>query len=124
VSVNGVNNVIEAMSKRNREIFKLPTYMLYVTRAFSTLEGIGLSVDENYSILQECYPYLAKRLMTDNSPRAKAALRNMLTGSAAGKVYFKLSRCSDAPVFVVVMQNKTHKTIRKWLQSDFKAFAK
>lgn len=26
--------------------------MLYVSRAFSVLEGIGLSIDENYSILQ------------------------------------------------------------------------
>ena len=94
ISVNGVNNVIEKstnhyhvyyvlypyyvlicdlitfiVSKRNRELFRLPTFMLYTTRAFSTLEGIGLSIDENYSIIQECYPYLAKRLMTDNSPR-------------------------------------------------------
>lgn len=84
VSVNGVNNVIEAASKRNREIFRLPTYMLYTTRAFSTLEGIGLSIDENYSILQECYPYLAKRLMTDNSPRSRDALRNMLISTQEG----------------------------------------
>jgi hypothetical protein len=49
------------MSKRNRELFKLPPYVLYVSRAFSTLEGIGLSINENYSILEECYPYLSKR---------------------------------------------------------------
>ena len=52
--------------------------MLYVARAFSTLEGIGLSIDENYAIVQECYPYLARRLFVDKSPRAKAALRAML----------------------------------------------
>jgi len=66
------------MSKRNRELFTLPPYVLYVARAFSTLEGIGLTIDENYSIVQECYPYLAKRLFTDRSPRAKKALRAML----------------------------------------------
>ena len=38
-----------------------------------TLEGIGLSIDESYAIVQECYPYLAKRLFMDKSPRAKAA---------------------------------------------------
>jgi len=76
--VSGVAGILEMMSKKNREIFKLPAYMLYVTRAFSTLEGIGLSIDPSYSILQECYPYLAKRLMTDNSPRSRQALRNML----------------------------------------------
>merc|ERR1719446_1363756 len=80
VDVNGVTNVMEEMSRRNRELFKLPSYVLYVSRAFSTLEGIGLSIDEDYAILQECYPYLARRLFTDNSPRAKKALRSMLYG--------------------------------------------
>ncbi|KAL3798857.1 hypothetical protein HJC23_004645 [Cyclotella cryptica] len=78
VDVKGVTNVMEEMSRRNRELFALPPYVLYVARAFSTLEGIGLSVDENYAIVQECYPYLARRLFTDRSPRAKAALRSML----------------------------------------------
>ena len=71
---------MEEMSRRNRELFQLPPYVLYVSRAFSTLEGIGLLIDEDYSILQECYPYLARRLLTDNSPRAKNALRSMLYG--------------------------------------------
>lgn len=76
--VSGVTGVLEMMSKRNRNIFKLPAYMLYVTRAFCTLEGIGLSINKEYSMLNECYPYLAKRLMTDNSPRSRRALRDML----------------------------------------------
>jgi hypothetical protein len=78
VDVKGVTNVMEEMSRRNRELFKLPPYVLYVARAFSTLEGIGLSQDENYAIIQECYPYLSRRLFTDRSPRAKKALKAML----------------------------------------------
>ena len=78
VDVKGVTNVMEEMSRRNRELFKLPPYVLYVARAFSTLEGIGLSIDDNYAIVQECYPYLAQRLFTDRSPRAKNALKAML----------------------------------------------
>lgn len=76
--ISGAAGLMEMMSKRNRGIFQLPSYFLYVVRAFSTLEGIGLSIDPNYSILQECYPYLAKRLMTDDSPRSREALRNMI----------------------------------------------
>ena len=64
VDVKGVTNVMEEMSRRNRELFALPPYVLYVARAFSTLEGIGLSIDEDYAIVQECYPYLAGRLFT------------------------------------------------------------
>ena len=78
VDVKGVTNIMETMSRRNRELFKLPPYVLYVARAFSTLEGIGLSIDENYAIIQECYPYLARRLFTDRNPRAKKALKAML----------------------------------------------
>lgn len=78
VDVKGVTNIMEEVSKRNRELFSLPPYVLYLARAFSTLEGIGLSIDENYSIIQECYPYLASRLFTDRNPRAKKALRLML----------------------------------------------
>ena len=86
VDVKGVTNVMEEMSKRNRELFALPPYVLYVARAFSTLEGIGLSIDEDYAIVQECYPYLARRLFTDKSPRAKAALRQMLGLSADAEI--------------------------------------
>merc|ERR1719421_2605785 len=85
VDVKGVTNVMEEMSRRNRELFALPPYVLYVARAFSTLEGIGLSIDEDYAIVQECYPYLSRRLFTDRSPRAKAALRAMLGLDAAGE---------------------------------------
>ena len=35
-------------------------------------------------ILKECYPYLAKRLFTDDSPRAQEALRAMLYGAGGG----------------------------------------
>lgn len=89
VDVKGVTNVMEEMSRRNRELFALPPYVLYVARAFSTLEGIGLSIDENYAIVQECYPYLSRRLFTDKSPRAKTALRAMLGLSDDAQMYSK-----------------------------------
>ena len=76
-----VQNVMEKMQQRNREMFVVPPYILYVARAFSTLEGIGLTANEDYSIVSEAFPYLSRRLLTDDSPRAKAALRSMLYGS-------------------------------------------
>jgi len=33
------------------------------------IEGIALRVDPSYSIVQECFPYLARRLLVDNDPR-------------------------------------------------------
>ena len=84
--VNGVTGVLEMMSKRNREIFKLPAYMLYITRAFTTLEGIGLSVDKNYAILNECYPYLAKRLGDVHSCGSCTYLEHHRTSFLAAEV--------------------------------------
>ena len=81
VDVQGVSATMEAMSRRNRELFKLPAYTLYVSRAFSTLEGIGLGIDPDYSILSQCFPYLSKRLFQDSSPRATDALRSMVFGA-------------------------------------------
>jgi hypothetical protein len=81
-NVNGVTNVVEEMSRQNRELFNIPPYILYVSRAFATLEGIGLSVEEDYSIIKQAFPYLSRRLLTDNSPRAKAALRSMIYGTS------------------------------------------
>eukprot|EP00536_Pseudo-nitzschia_multiseries_P000003 jgi/Psemu1/177887/e_gw1.2.292.1 len=69
---------IESMRQQNTDVFAIPDYFVYMSRAFATLEGIGLSSDENYSILKECYPYLAKRLISDDSPRARKALRTLL----------------------------------------------
>ena len=70
------------LQQRNRELFKVPPYILYVARAFSTLEGIGLSANDDYSIVSEAFPYLSQRLLTDDSPRAKAALRSMVYGTS------------------------------------------
>ncbi len=52
-----------------------------MSRAFATLEGIGLSANKDYAILSECFPYLAKRLLSDDSPRARGALRTLLYGT-------------------------------------------
>lgn len=48
-SVMDVQNVMEKMQQRNRELFRVPPYILYVARAFSTLEGIGLSANDEYA---------------------------------------------------------------------------
>jgi aarF domain-containing kinase len=47
-------------------VFVIPPYFALILRAFSVLEGIGLDADPDYSIVDECYPYLSKRLLTDD----------------------------------------------------------
>ena len=60
--------------------FQVPSYFALILRAFSVIEGIALRADPQYSIVSETFPYLARRLLTDNSPRTRAALRQLLYG--------------------------------------------
>jgi len=44
------------------------------------LEGIGLTNDPKYSIVNECLPYVSKRLLTDKSERTGGALSTFIFG--------------------------------------------
>ena len=58
----------------------IPPYFALILRAFSVIEGTALRVDPDYAIVKETFPYLSRRLLTDNHPRARAALRQLLYG--------------------------------------------
>lgn len=60
--------------------FQIPPYFALVIRAISVLEGIALVGNPDFAIIDEAYPYIARRLMTDDSPRLRAALRYMVYG--------------------------------------------
>lgn len=60
--------------------FRIPPYFALVIRAIGVLEGIALVGNPEFAIIDEAYPYIARRLMTDDSPRLKAALRYMVYG--------------------------------------------
>jgi len=60
--------------------FTIPPYFALVIRAISVLEGIALVGNPSFAIIDEAYPYIARRLMTDNSPRLREALRYMVYG--------------------------------------------
>ena len=81
-AVSGITMEVEELHKRNRDAFKIPEWFLYTSRAFLTLEGIGLQADANYSIIQSYLPYIARRLIGDDSPRDQAALRDLLYGAS------------------------------------------
>lgn len=44
------------------------------------LEGIALVGNPQFAIVDEAYPYISKRLLTDDTPRLRAALRYMIYG--------------------------------------------
>jgi len=60
--------------------FRIPPYFALIIRAISVLEGIALVGNPEFAIVDEAYPYLSKRLLTDDSPRLREALRYMIYG--------------------------------------------
>mmetsp|Transcript_31518 Transcript_31518/g.102686 ORF Transcript_31518/g.102686 Transcript_31518/m.102686 type:complete len:1118 (+) Transcript_31518:129-3482(+) len=72
---------LEEVQQKYGNIFVIPSYFGYILRAFSVLEGIGLAQNPEYSIANECYPYVARRLLTDPSPNTRAALEQLLYGA-------------------------------------------
>ncbi|CAM9441310.1 unnamed protein product [Phaeothamnion confervicola] len=60
--------------------FRIPPYFALVIRAIGVLEGIALVGNPDFAIVDEAYPYISKRLLTDESPRLRAALRYMIYG--------------------------------------------
>ncbi|EIE22124.1 ABC1-domain-containing protein [Coccomyxa subellipsoidea C-169] len=75
---------------------RIPSYFALILRAFSVIEGIALRVDPQYSIVQECFPYIARRLLTDNHPRTRAALQQLLYANKSRIDIGRLKRLSSA----------------------------
>jgi aarF domain-containing kinase len=48
--------------------FKIPPYFALIIRAIGVLEGIAMVGDEKFIVIDEAYPYIAKRLLTDDNP--------------------------------------------------------
>ncbi|KAL7145143.1 hypothetical protein ABFS83_07G060000 [Erythranthe nasuta] len=75
--------------------FRIPPYFALIIRAIGVLEGIALVGNSDFAIVDEAYPYIAQRLLTDESPRLRSALRYTIYGK---------SGIFDAERFIDVMQ--------------------
>lgn len=80
VNVNKVIADLQDLTAEKGNLFKIPPYFAYIAKSFSVLEGIGLSNDSKYSIINECLPYVSKRLLTDKSERTGGALSTFIFG--------------------------------------------
>mmetsp|Transcript_6338 Transcript_6338/g.9327 ORF Transcript_6338/g.9327 Transcript_6338/m.9327 type:complete len:893 (-) Transcript_6338:2192-4870(-) len=80
VNVNKVISQLQDLTAEKGNLFRIPPYFAYIAKCFSVLEGIGLSNDEKYSIINECLPYVSKRLLTDQNERTGAALSTFIFG--------------------------------------------
>jgi predicted unusual protein kinase regulating ubiquinone biosynthesis (AarF/ABC1/UbiB family) len=72
MNVNQVIAQLQDLTAQKGSLFRIPPYFAYIAKSFSVLEGIGLSNDANYSIINECLPYISKRLLTDKDKMGPA----------------------------------------------------
>jgi aarF domain-containing kinase len=68
VNVDAVLGELEGLGKDYP--FRVPPFFALVLRAFSLIEGVALAADPDYSIVQECLPYVARRLLTGSGVAA------------------------------------------------------
>jgi ABC1 atypical kinase-like domain len=79
INVNKVIAQLQDLTAQKGNLFRIPPYFAYIAKSFSVLEGIGLSNDPKYSIINECLPYVSKRLLTDKD-RMGPALSTFIFG--------------------------------------------
>ncbi|MBD2778466.1 AarF/UbiB family protein [Iningainema tapete] len=58
--------------------FRVPAKFALIIRSLVTQEGIALSLNPNFKIVDVAYPYVAKRLLTGESPQLRRRLLNVL----------------------------------------------
>ncbi len=58
--------------------FRVPPNFALVIRSLVTQEGVALSLDPTFGIVGVAYPYVARRLLTDESPRIRERLIQVL----------------------------------------------
>ncbi|MBH8553164.1 AarF/ABC1/UbiB kinase family protein [Nostocaceae cyanobacterium CENA357] len=58
--------------------FRVPAKFALIIRSLVTQEGIALSLNPNFKIIEVGYPYIARRLLTGESPALRRRLLNVL----------------------------------------------
>lgn len=58
--------------------FRVPAKFALIIRSLVTQEGIALSLNTNFKIVEVAYPYVARRLLTGESPQLRQRLLNIL----------------------------------------------
>ncbi len=58
--------------------FRVPAKFALIIRSLVTQEGLALTLDSNFKIVEIAYPYVARRLLTGESPRLRRRLIEVL----------------------------------------------
>lgn len=65
---------------------RIPVFFTLIIRSLTILEGFALQTDASFKIVDESYPYIVKRVLTDNSAVFGKALEDVLIDSSTGRL--------------------------------------
>uniref|UniRef100_A0A0E0DIZ0 ABC1 atypical kinase-like domain-containing protein n=1 Tax=Oryza meridionalis TaxID=40149 RepID=A0A0E0DIZ0_9ORYZ len=72
--------------------FQIPSYFSLVIRSLAVLEGIAISFNPNYKVLGSSYPWIARKVLTDSSPKLRSTLQTLLYKSLRARTEQSLTR--------------------------------
>ena len=81
VSFSRLQEELDAISRENVLRFSTPPFFTVIIRSLTILEGVALSVDENFRLVRGAYPYVLSQLLIpqdDDDGRTPAALQDLL----------------------------------------------
>lgn len=82
----------DALTVLNDVPFSIPPYFAILGRAIVTLEGVALTGDPDYGIIMESYPFIARKLLSEDRPEIQKALQEVLYSGDSDKGSIKFNR--------------------------------
>ncbi|CAM0942834.1 unnamed protein product [Alopecurus aequalis] len=58
--------------------FRMPPYYTLVLRSLASLEGLAMAGDGTFKTFQAAYPYVVRKLLSDNSPETRKVLHQVI----------------------------------------------
>ncbi|GAB2286797.1 hypothetical protein Dimus_021192 [Dionaea muscipula] len=58
--------------------FRMPPYYTLVLRSLASWEGLAVAADENFKTFEAAYPYVVRKLLTDNSDSSRKILHSVV----------------------------------------------
>lgn len=122
VSEFNLKSVIDGLAEVLYQFpFKVPAYYALIARSLTVLEGIAMRSDPSYRLIARAYPYIAKRLLTDEAEELRGALEEFLIQNGS----FRWARLED-----LIKEGRKVGGIREeqlwsflhWLVSEQKAY--
>lgn len=95
---------------------RIPVFFTLIIRSLTILEGFALQTDSKFKIVDEAYPYVVKRILTDDSAVFQEALKDVLIDPTSGRLRWnRLSsllktRSSSVPDNYVEAKNRSRST--------------